>query len=756
MNINKYSWLAALPMIFTACQDDTLVENPQQDKMVYTLSAQMGGDVAMSRAQVQLNNPDSGEELFFWNEKDNFSIYQKLKADDYQKSVFTISSDYKEPVEGEQKSATFTTETPAYATLNYTAVYPSDVEMSWGEFYMGLNQELDFTGKTYAEVWKDYFQKNMFMLAEGNLSNSENPSVSFRHLCALARFTYTNSTGEAQQLKGVNIDGGHGEAGITYVYNMNQRQGEFRGWGYSHGLSINGLTVENGETVDLYMLFFPMEFNDNDLNIGFSVGDLYRSNSIPMADIAAANPEATGFEAGKRYWFKLTDTGQNLLWTNKSIAKVSDMATFKAAMENEEVANVVLTNPIVFEEEEVYIGTLGNKVISMSDDFSWTVNGQEEDALIINHRASTGLWLDNSTIVGSYEGTADKYLVKNTAGVMQFNNMHLVAGGQMSAVKVENASFNLNWDSSIDVETNYKYAVHAISTIAETNIYFEIDGEINGNVYYDDTYSTSEYTCSYFTLFNSTMNGNIYTNGNKFLSIHIDGDKVVYNGIRTIKAGTWDDIEKVIYNDAITTIELSNPIVFNESEELSFPKSKTITLAEDFAWGDETALFINNSESLKVMNCNVVAAENTDNTKYLFRTTVGEVRFENVTMDANGLMNAVKIENSIVYVSGASSVDVENESGYALSIVSETARADVFLHGETTIKGNVDYVANFTQEAGSEGANRFNVDYGVSITGNLTTQGEYVSYWNVWLAEEDKVIGTGWDSWKTATTEEQQ
>ena len=754
MNINKYSWLAALPMIFTACQDDTLVENPQQDKMIYTLSAQVDGDATMSRAQIQLNNPNSGEELFFWNSGDSFSMYQKMKAEDYNRSDFTISSDYVEPVEGEQKSATFTTETPAYATLNYTAVYPSDVEMSWGEFYMGLNQELDFTGKTYAEVWKDYFQKNMFMLAEGNLSNSENPSVSFRHLCALARFTYTNSTGEAQQLKGVNMDGGHGEAGITYVYNMNQRQGEFRGWGYSHGLSINGLTVENGETVDLYMLFFPMEFNDNDLNIGFSVGDSYRSNSIPMADIAAANPGDTAFVAGKRYWFKLTDTGQNLLWTNKSVAKVNDMATFKAAMENEEVANVVLTNPILFEGDEVSVGTSGSKVISMSDDFSWIVNGQEEEALLVN-KSINGLWLNGCSIVGSMEGTADKYLVKNTAGVLGFSNVVLDAKGQMNAAKVENSSFNLFSSVSIDVESDDKYAIHVISNTAESNVYFEINGEINGNVYYDDTYSTSRSDCSFFTIFSGTMNGEIQTNGNQYTCISFE-DAAVYNGTRTTQASSLKDIKQVIYNEAISTIELMNPIVFEENDEIHFEARKTITLAKDFAWGDETALFINNSESLRLQNFDMVATENTDNTKYLFRTTVGEVNFNDVMLDANGVMNAVKIDNSIIYVNGASSVDVENESGYALSIVSETARADVFLHGETTIKGNVDYVANFTQEAGSEGANRFNVDYGVSITGNLTTQGEYVSYWNVWLAEEDKVIGTGWDSWKTATTEEQQ
>ena len=75
MNIKKYSWLAALPMIFTACQDDVLVENQPQGQMIYSLSANVNGGNAKSRAQIQLNNPLSGEEFFYWNEKDSFLLY---------------------------------------------------------------------------------------------------------------------------------------------------------------------------------------------------------------------------------------------------------------------------------------------------------------------------------------------------------------------------------------------------------------------------------------------------------------------------------------------------------------------------------------------------------------------------------------------------------------------------------------------------------------------------------------------------------
>ena len=41
MKLNKYIWLAAMPMLFAACQNDTLDEGLQQKDGIYTLSGKM-------------------------------------------------------------------------------------------------------------------------------------------------------------------------------------------------------------------------------------------------------------------------------------------------------------------------------------------------------------------------------------------------------------------------------------------------------------------------------------------------------------------------------------------------------------------------------------------------------------------------------------------------------------------------------------------------------------------------------------------
>ena len=314
MKLKKYSWLAALPMIFTACQDDTLVENPQQDQMVYTLSAQVDKGAANSRAQIQLGNPQSGEEFFFWNKGDAFAIYQQQGENDFQQSIFTIADDYQEPVQGSLVAAEFSTTTPVYASLDYVAAYPENVEKNWDELHFYLQPYVNFNDKTQAEAWKDYFQKNMFMLATGNFEDAENASVSFQHLCAMARVTYINKSGEPQTLSQFYMDPQQ-EVGLCYRYNLKEGWGDFVSTAYRYWLDIEGLTVADGEAVDLYMMFFPMAFNDSQLTLAINANNSEKYSYIDMSTIAAANPGDSTFVAGKRYWFKLTDTGEELMWT---------------------------------------------------------------------------------------------------------------------------------------------------------------------------------------------------------------------------------------------------------------------------------------------------------------------------------------------------------------------------------------------------------------------------------------------------------
>ena len=125
MKLKKYIGLAIMPMLFAACQNDTLEENLLQEKGIYTLSGTMPGGSAMSRAQIALGNTDSSKESFLWNEGDCFALYQG-DNDNLSSHVFTISSDYRETGDGDKKNATFTTDNPAQA-MKYVAIYPADV-----------------------------------------------------------------------------------------------------------------------------------------------------------------------------------------------------------------------------------------------------------------------------------------------------------------------------------------------------------------------------------------------------------------------------------------------------------------------------------------------------------------------------------------------------------------------------------------------------------------------------------------------------
>ena len=113
MKLNKYSWLAALPLLFTACQDDMLVEKHSQQG-IYTLSATVENGSASSRAQIVLNGTSTTKESFHWNEEDAFTLFQ-LPVKDAEGNVvtemssheFTISDSYSD--EKPAASADFST-----------------------------------------------------------------------------------------------------------------------------------------------------------------------------------------------------------------------------------------------------------------------------------------------------------------------------------------------------------------------------------------------------------------------------------------------------------------------------------------------------------------------------------------------------------------------------------------------------------------------------------------------------------------------
>lgn len=317
MKLNKYSWLAVLPMIFTACQDDTLVENQQQDK-IYTLSATMDGDAAMSRAQIQLGNSDANAgEIFFWNEGDSFTLYQEIDGN-HSEHIFRING-YSEDGDGDKKLASFVTNNPA-AVGSAVAFYPSGLVTDFDDdskrVSLQLQTTVDFSKGTVEEVWKDYFNNNMLMRAPATLTENNENTLEFEHLLSLARITYQNESGKDQQVTEIKLGGDqtYGYAPTVWL-DYGWIGGQFNN---GYGITYENLIVKAGESFDFYILFGPEKFADGDMHIHIHTAQTDGNRSpltLPTSTIAAANDGAEGFEAGKRYWFKVTETEEGLVWS---------------------------------------------------------------------------------------------------------------------------------------------------------------------------------------------------------------------------------------------------------------------------------------------------------------------------------------------------------------------------------------------------------------------------------------------------------
>lgn len=327
MKLNKYIGLAAMAVAFSACQQDML-EGENMQNGIYTLSGNMAGGAAMSRAQVVLGNTDGSKESFMWNDGDAFALYQNMEA-----HVFTISSNYNEISSENKKAASFTTTNPASAA-RYVAIYPADVVVEDdNSAKFELQNVINFTNAdTQAKqngVWRSYLMKNMFMMAKGTLQDGVTNVVNFEHLCAMARITYTNTTDEAQSIGSIRLGG---EQNITtsmsyYIPNEYQNGSGSTNW---YTVNTTGLTVAAGATTDFYIMFFPSGFGTR-LDIVLNINSMEKAVSLDIADVVEANTGDEGFEAGKRYWFKLTGYKDRLIWSK-------DFTTNVVTIENPQLA----------------------------------------------------------------------------------------------------------------------------------------------------------------------------------------------------------------------------------------------------------------------------------------------------------------------------------------------------------------------------------------------------------------------------------
>lgn len=314
MRINKYIGLAICSYFMAACQNDGLEVKQPLDSEKHTLIGQIMNNDSKSRAQIELGC-QAAVEYFFWNEGDNFTLYQHVN-DELVSGIFEISEDYNETNGGTQ-NAEFSSSTALNKSTGYTALYPSPATVSDNKVRLEVQKGVDFSAATteaeIAEVWKRYFNNNMFMVASGTLSESGRNYIQFNHLCALARISYVNQTGSMQQINAVRLNGQN--LGFYMNYNLKENKEEGSGSYTDYRFPTTGLTVADKDTADIYILFFPKKIEQTDLQISIQQSSGNKTLTLPWKDILAANGNNESFLPGMRYWFDVTDTEGGLEWS---------------------------------------------------------------------------------------------------------------------------------------------------------------------------------------------------------------------------------------------------------------------------------------------------------------------------------------------------------------------------------------------------------------------------------------------------------
>lgn len=376
MNLKKYIGLAVLPMVFSACQEDTLVNDQAQG--IYTLKATVDNAAPMSRAQVVLGGTSTTTETFHWNAGDSLKVFEYDNAmPDISEHLFKISGNY----DGNSASAEFTTTNALTVGKKFTAIYPAPSLNDDGTVNLQM-EGLATLNDDSESSWVNYFSNNMYMLATGTVAEGMN--LQMEHLCSLLRVTYTNATDEDKEIYSVAAYGhlfGYRTFGVA---NLNESANDDARYDRIGVKFDNGLTVAAGESKDFYILVFSY-FDEKNYtwdgmngfiiaqpnNVYLSTPETYNGQEFKLQDL---NP-------GSSYWFNITQTADGLVWTkdvnqgeeedvtvtfsNKEFSKAlydylgADKVTLNAdscAVMTEE--NVLAVTGLIFEDQKYTITSL--------------------------------------------------------------------------------------------------------------------------------------------------------------------------------------------------------------------------------------------------------------------------------------------------------------------------------------------------------------------------------------------------------------
>lgn len=310
MNIKKYIGMALLPMVFAACQEDTLVND--QGQGINTLKATVDQSAPMSRAQVLLGGTSTTTETFRWNAGDEMMLLDVSNVEDISKHLFTISSSY----DGNSVSADFTTSKALTEGNSIIAVYPTTFSLddTYG-YFINMDVAGHVLDNNSEASWIKYFSENMFMMATGTAS--EGMSLNMQHLCSLLRITYTNATDSDVQISSINI---YGDVCTNRTFHAGDTSYDAGHGGSSdNGIRFaNPVTVGAGTSEDFYILtfaYFDHENNNWGGLTGFNFSYAGKSDASTPATYNGQQFVVSNLKAGSSYWFNITETANGIVWT---------------------------------------------------------------------------------------------------------------------------------------------------------------------------------------------------------------------------------------------------------------------------------------------------------------------------------------------------------------------------------------------------------------------------------------------------------
>ena len=549
MELKKYIWLAALPMIFTACQEDILVKD-SSNQGITMLTATMGEQNPDSRAQIELGGTDAGN--FMWNEGDAFTLFEFFNDDrpGPENREFSINDDYEDTNPSASADFSLCEESQALTPDNYfAAIYPSVdnsdaniqllnaeigtnivpcVFMSIQKPPYAMNQLGGNNDKEKdANYWKAYFKNNMFMkTSKIEKIQSSNTKVNFEHLCGLVRISYTNAHSTNVVIKEIRLNGNW----QTQIYLDKGTFNIIEEYPQTvEGLSFNSdefnCSIAPGETRDFYLLFFPIAAtNVTNISITYVPGsDATEEETVNLSNYKDNKLNISGFEAGKTYWFRITEIGNeqgeyNLQWTaeleggneeegdqpgdNKPVIDTFDkLKNAINAPQQSEITSIRLASDITLTEQLVI-----NKPIQLIMDGHTLTLGytlQEKEGAIINN---SDLYITKEgTIKAPSTGTeVDAYLIKSGAGKVDLRYVTIDAGIVKNAVYIKDGT-GLVYETATINASGYTLDI-------ESDSYSDVDiytGTLNGDVRWK--LNSAQYTkqCRFGAGPQSTINGNL-------------------------------------------------------------------------------------------------------------------------------------------------------------------------------------------------------------------------------------------------------